>query len=208
MLPHRFVDLHGVRLFTRGRTGEALAALGSQARMGEELKGGRAMSDWIEALKFGPASIAAIVAVRTALLLQTELTRDKVRPEARRLITQFMVFAIVLTIISLGFTLYDHAQSKASETAKDMTAKAALLEGKVSDLQDRLGKVREIAGAMDMALLNKATADSAIENNDTLKNLIKTNIETMCGDVGRIGGIAGDITLGMRCKRNSGLQVQ
>jgi hypothetical protein len=61
---------------------------------------------------------------------------------------------------------------------------------------------------MDMALLNKATADSAIEHNDSLKNLILTNIKTMCNDVGRIGSIAGDITLGTRCKEKSGVQSQ
>ena len=163
------------------------------------------MDGWIEALKFGPASIAAIVAVRTAVLLQTELARDKIRPEARKLISLFMAFAIVLTAISLGFTLYDHAQSRAEETAKVMTAKVLTLESKVSELNDNLSKVKETAGAMDMALLNKSLADSSIAGNEDLKKVIRENIKAMCQDVGRIGGLTGDITLGTRCLERSGL---
>lgn len=157
--------------------------------------------DWVEALKFGPTSIAAIVAAWTARLLLKELAKDEVRPQARNLIAMFMVFAIVLTVISLGFTLYDHAQSKAEETAKVMTEKVSGLESKVSDLETKLSKVREIAGAMDMALLNKVTADAAIENNATLKDLIMQNVKAMCDDVGRIGELTGDITLGTKCRK-------
>lgn len=162
------------------------------------------MIDWVEALKYGPTSIAAIVAVRTAVLFQTELARDKVRPPARTLIALFMVFAIILTALSFAFAIYDHLQNSAEQAAAGQAAKVPALESKIKDLEDRLGRIREKASAMDLGLLNKRLAETQIANNE-IKNTIKQNIEKICEDVGTIGRLTDDLSLGQRCREKSGV---
>ena len=55
---------------------------------------------WIDALKYGPAGLAGIAKIWTAGLLQQELRRKQVRPEAQALITRFMVFTAGIMIVA------------------------------------------------------------------------------------------------------------
>jgi hypothetical protein len=161
------------------------ATSSGQARMRQL---GEDNMDLIDAVKYGAAGIAGISIIVTAGLLQRELSRDEIRPEARKILVVFMGFALVTLLCCGGFAAYDSSQKSSG------------------DADAKLHQIGSIASGMDASLLAKATADSAIENNPSLKRNLEVAIRSMCDDVGKIGAITGDPSLGSKCKQRSGVQ--
>jgi hypothetical protein len=83
------------------------------------------MSAWsADILKYGPARLAAFVAAATVGLLTIELQRPgDLRESARRSIRGFMLFSMILVILSFGTSLLDtiyFAKDRQLSTIREM----------------------------------------------------------------------------------------
>jgi hypothetical protein len=84
--------------------------------------------EWWEALKYGPAAVAALVAFWTAGLITLEVNRKTIRPQARSLLNIYMGFCLLLTAFSYLLVLLE----KNSDIASAVGDLEASLAGKQS----------------------------------------------------------------------------
>jgi hypothetical protein len=116
-----------------------------------------------------------------------ELSRETVRSSARRLIVEFMAFTTVLMVISGGFAAYDTTQNSPNE------------------MNEKLRKINAIASSLDTSVLVKTATSAQLTGKIALKEVLAEAMKSICTDVGKIGDVTGDNTLGDKCKANSRL---
>jgi hypothetical protein len=75
---------------------------------------------WWDALKSGSLVLIALIALWTAGLLTIELQRKTVRQSARKLITTFMAFCVLLLLFGAGFEFFDQKWKAVENKAENL----------------------------------------------------------------------------------------
>jgi hypothetical protein len=138
---------------------------------------------WWEALKFGPAGLAAIVTLWTASLLATELQREGgPRNSARKLITNFMIFSTLLTIVTLGLVIFDNT---------------------FLERDRRLDSIRGAVRSLDSGIMSKMIIEAGpLPGIDPeSRRLLQEFTRSICGTATEIYHIAGSLAPLESCTR-------
>jgi hypothetical protein len=147
---------------------------------------------WLEALKYGPITIAALTAAWTAGLLTIELNRPSVRRSAQRLISVFMVFCFLLTIVSYGVTAVENWY-----TRQDRERAAAEIARQSDESISRLGEIRTLVARLDSQTVSKI---SQLDNTGS-----RALVRSICETITQIYEITGGVQLRGTCAQEMGL---
>ena len=87
------------------------------------------------------------------------------------------------------------------------SSRQAIARGRLQlkEMNAKLAKVTSIASGMDGSILLKAKAEAKM-NDPTLQGILDAAIRSLCDDVGKIGTITRDSSLGDKCKSRSAVQ--
>jgi hypothetical protein len=148
----------------------------------------------LDALKYGPIALAALTALWVATLLTIELKRPQVRKGAQKILSEFMIFCLVLTAASWG--LYSFDEHGKQQIVHDRDARIAELERQVATIErerdDRLANIRELIVRIDSEAINKLRAENnpGPVDKDTLGHIATSLCSAVTDVYHTAGGIA------------------